>query len=163
MAGKLRHPCIVSVFDVQIENGQPFIVQEYIDGLNLGKIIELEGPLPPDAALRVTTDVAEALAHAHAEGIQHLDVKPGNILIARSGRALVYDQVCLKCMDKRIENRYQSASDLLQTLQSLSLRERHRPQCENSESSTLRRPQCKFDQLPQFPSDGKNLNDQSGR
>ena len=90
-AANLNHPSLVAVYDVQEENGLPYIVQEYIDGENLASIIETEAPIPQEAAAKVVLDVAAGLAHVHSKGIQHLDVKPQNILVARSGRAMLSD------------------------------------------------------------------------
>lgn len=87
----LRHPHIVSVHDVAIEEGLPYIVQEYINGENLANIITQEAPLPAKAAAHVLLDIAAALGYAHSCSIQHLDVKPHNILMDRSGKAVLAD------------------------------------------------------------------------
>ncbi len=91
VAAQLKHPSLVTVFDIQVENGQPYIVQEFIDGENLATIIRDEGPLPLAAAALIVIDVAEGLQHVHANGYQHLDVKPQNIMISRLGKAVLTD------------------------------------------------------------------------
>src|SRR4029077_4395312 len=64
---------------------------ELIDGEDLASILRRVGPLPPRQAARVAAEIARALAAAHARGIVHRDVKPGNVLVARDGRVKVTD------------------------------------------------------------------------
>jgi serine/threonine-protein kinase len=82
-AGSLSHPNIVSVYDygTDAETGGQFIVMQLIDGQDLAAILEKNGPLKVDDAVRIAIGVASALEAAHRRGIVHRDVKPGNILI----------------------------------------------------------------------------------
>ena len=80
-AANLNHPNIVGVYDWGEEDGTYFIVMEYVDGRSLAEIIRAEGPLHPDRAADIATDVAAALGFAHRNGVVHRDVKPGNVLI----------------------------------------------------------------------------------
>jgi eukaryotic-like serine/threonine-protein kinase len=82
---KLKHPNIVTVFDVSHQNGLPYIVMEYVEGRNLAQRLA-EGPLPPREAARLVADVARAVHHAHERGILHRDLKPANILISSEFR-----------------------------------------------------------------------------
>ena len=90
-AASLNHPGIVSVFDYGQDEAGPFIVMELVDGEDLASVIRRTGALPPRQAARLTAEIARALAAAHARGIVHRDVKPGNVLLARDGRVKVAD------------------------------------------------------------------------
>ena len=102
-AANLNHPNIVSVFDWGQEHGTYFIVMEYVDGRTLAEILRADGPLPPERAVDVATDIAAALGHAHAAGVLHRDIKPGNILVAPSGRVKVADWGIGRAMDAAAE------------------------------------------------------------
>ncbi len=86
------HPNIVGVLDAGEQDGQLFIAQRYIEGRDLGKTIEENGPLTPERAVEVMTEIAGALDAAHEAGLVHRDVKPRNILIrARDDRCFLAD------------------------------------------------------------------------
>ena len=92
-AGRLHHPGIVAIFDVgeNPENGDPYIVLEYVAGESLNKVLAREKKLPLETALQLVEEVAEALDYAHAQGVIHRDIKPGNILINDDGHAKIAD------------------------------------------------------------------------
>ena len=79
------------VFDAVEQDGQLWIVMPFIPSVTLAAVLEQGGPLQPDEAAKVGAQVASALAAAHAVGIVHRDVKPGNIFIAEDGAALISD------------------------------------------------------------------------
>ncbi len=83
---RLNHPNIATIYDIDEEDGRPYVVMEYVDGVDVGGFLKRHGPLPPVKAAAIARDVARALAHAHAEGVIHRDIKPSNILIPRRGR-----------------------------------------------------------------------------
>ena len=87
----LRHPNIVACLETGTDDGQPFLVMELIEGEDLAARLRRGGRLAPAEAARIGLDVARALGVAHVRGIVHRDVKPGNILLARDGRAMVTD------------------------------------------------------------------------
>ena len=79
---KLRHANIVEVFDVSAEDDpEKFLVVELVRGATLRKLLKDRAPLPPEIAAAIGIDILAALAHAHAEGVVHRDVKPENVLI----------------------------------------------------------------------------------
>ncbi|HEY8060359.1 MAG TPA: protein kinase, partial [Acidimicrobiales bacterium] len=90
-AAKLTHPNIVAVFDYFEEDGEYFIVQEFIDGRSLAELLRAEGRLHPDRAADIAADVAAGLGAAHREGMVHRDVKAGNVLVAKDGQVKVAD------------------------------------------------------------------------
>ena len=81
-AASLNHHNIVSVYDFGEDEGSWFIVMEYVEGRTLRDIIKAEGPMDPARAAELASEVAAALAAAHAQGIVHRDIKPANVLIA---------------------------------------------------------------------------------
>jgi serine/threonine protein kinase len=89
IAAQLRHPNSLDVLDVGEERGVAYLVMELLDGSNLNARLIDHRILPIDEALGVFFPVAAALAHAHAHGIVHRDVKPGNIFLARDARGTV--------------------------------------------------------------------------
>ncbi|GAP62051.1 serine/threonine protein kinase [Ardenticatena maritima] len=90
MAG-FSHPNIVNVFDVGRTGASPYIVMEYVDGIDLRRKLQQEGRLSIGEALEIARQVAEGVGAAHRKGIVHRDIKPGNILIASDGRVKVAD------------------------------------------------------------------------
>jgi serine/threonine protein kinase len=91
LTARLQHPHAVPVFDAVEQDGQLWIVMPFIPSVTLAAVLEQGGPLQPDEAAKVGAEVASALAAAHAVGIVHRDVKPGNIFIAEDGAALISD------------------------------------------------------------------------
>ena len=91
-AASLNAPSIVSVFDTgEDEDGVPYIVMEFVDGRTLRDVLLEEGRLLPTRALEVTAEVCGALEVAHAAGIVHRDIKPGNVMLTRTGEVKVMD------------------------------------------------------------------------
>ncbi len=90
-AASLSHPNIVSVYDVGQEEDIHYIVMEYIEGQNLNEIIKERAPLQVEESIRIASQIADALDHAHHNQIIHRDIKPHNILIGRNGRVKVTD------------------------------------------------------------------------
>lgn len=90
--GRLNHPNIVTIHDLETDAGENYLVMEFVDGRSLGAILSSREPLPTRVAIDIATQVALALDAAHRCGIVHRDVKPENILIDRaSGRVKVTD------------------------------------------------------------------------
>ncbi|HMH89783.1 MAG TPA: protein kinase [Streptosporangiaceae bacterium] len=90
-AARLSHPNVVTIYDVAEDDGRPWIIMELVQARSLRDVLEQDGPLDPPAAARVGLQVLAALRSAHALGIMHRDVKPGNVLIEADGRAVLAD------------------------------------------------------------------------
>jgi serine/threonine-protein kinase len=88
-AASLSHPNIVGVYDTGTEDGTHFIVTEFVDGRTLKEVIRAEGPLHPQRAAEICADVCSALAAAHARGLIHRDIKPGNVMLTPHGKVKV--------------------------------------------------------------------------
>jgi eukaryotic-like serine/threonine-protein kinase len=88
---RLRHPNIIVVFDVGEEDGRPFIAMEYIDGPTLADLLDRTPPLPLPRRLEIVEGLCAGLAHAHAAGIVHRDVKPANIMVDADGVVKILD------------------------------------------------------------------------
>jgi beta-lactam-binding protein with PASTA domain/tRNA A-37 threonylcarbamoyl transferase component Bud32 len=90
-AANLNHPNIVSLYDYGSDGGTYFIVMEMIEGRSLADIIATEGPLMPERAAEIASDVASALDRAHRSGLVHRDIKSSNIMITSTGQTKVTD------------------------------------------------------------------------
>ncbi|MGF6883982.1 serine/threonine protein kinase [Nocardia sp. GAS34] len=85
VAAKLSHEHAIAVYDVVLEAGEPWLVMEYLPSRSVAKALALADALPPIEVAQIGAQVADALAAAHAAGIVHRDIKPGNILVADRG------------------------------------------------------------------------------
>ncbi len=90
-AARLSHPNVVTIYDVVEDDGRPWIVMELVPSRSLRDVVDAEGPLTARQAAAVGLQVLAALRAAHALGIMHRDVKPGNVLIDAGGRAVLAD------------------------------------------------------------------------
>ncbi|MYW02620.1 serine/threonine-protein kinase [Streptomyces sp. SID3343] len=90
-AARLSHPSVVRVYDVVEEDDRPWIVMELVKSRSLAEVIRADGPMAADRVAEIGIAMVDALRTAHAAGILHRDVKPGNVLIMDNGRAVLSD------------------------------------------------------------------------
>src|SRR6266566_4252147 len=95
----LNHPNIITIYDIDSENGTDFMVMELVPGKMLSKLLPAGGQ-KLDEALKYSVQIADALSTAHAAGIIHRDLKPGNVMITDSGRVKVLDFGLAKLTEK---------------------------------------------------------------
>jgi serine/threonine protein kinase len=91
LAARLRHPHIVSVYDIQSRAGLQWYVMEFVPGANVAQLVKKEGPFPIQKTTRLLFEALSALEHAHALGLVHRDIKPENMLIEPDGRLRITD------------------------------------------------------------------------
>jgi serine/threonine-protein kinase len=91
LAARLAHPNVVGVLDAGEVDGLPFIVMEYVDGETLADVVRREGALPWGRAVGLAVQALDGLEHAHAAGLVHRDVKPGNLLLRGDGQLKIGD------------------------------------------------------------------------
>jgi serine/threonine-protein kinase len=91
LAAALEHPGIVPIYAAGEADGLLYLAMRHVRGTDLRPLLEREGRLEPDKAIRILAPVAEALDAAHAQGLVHRDVKPGNILVDADDRAFLAD------------------------------------------------------------------------
>jgi len=89
-ASALNHPNILTIYEIDTDAGVDYIAMEYVEGGTLADLVAC-GPVPADRALRLASQVADALAAAHAAGVVHRDLKPSNIMLAAGERVKVVD------------------------------------------------------------------------
>jgi serine/threonine protein kinase len=90
-AARLNHPHVVRIYDVVHDDGQSWIVMEYVPSRSLHQVLQQEGPYDPAGAARIGLAVLDALDAAHRAGVLHRDVKPHNVLIGTDGRVVLTD------------------------------------------------------------------------
>ncbi len=91
VAAKLSHPNIVRVFDSGEDDGRPYIVMEYVEGESLAEALQRRGKLLPDETVELALQICAGLEHAHADGLVHRDIKPGNLLLRDDGVLKIAD------------------------------------------------------------------------
>lgn len=90
-AGQLKHPNIVTIFDVNEEDGRPFIVMEFVHGKTLAEVVLSGDDVPLASKLDLIMELCEGLAFAHAAGIIHRDIKPSNMMVDEHGHLRILD------------------------------------------------------------------------
>ena len=85
---QLSHPHICALHDVGHQDGVHFLVLEYLEGETLAKRIE-RGAIPVDQAIKIGVEICDALDKAHRHGVTHRDLKPGNVMLTKTGSKLL--------------------------------------------------------------------------
>jgi serine/threonine-protein kinase len=91
MGLQLRHPNIVSIYDIVNDSRTPYLVMEFVEGETLREILKIRKQFDPVSALKIMTDVCSGLDHASRLGITHRDLKLSNVLVSASGRCKLVD------------------------------------------------------------------------
>jgi len=91
VAARLRHPAVVTIFDVVEQDGRPWIVMELVPSRSLADIIRTDGPLPPARVAGIGLRVLDAIVTAAAAGVEHRDIKPANVLVTTQGGVVLTD------------------------------------------------------------------------
>jgi hypothetical protein len=90
-AGRLRHPGLIAIYDVVIEESRPWLIMEYVAARSLEDVFVDDGPISPRRVAEIGVQLLAALRAAHDAGIVHRDVKPSNVLLETSGRVVLTD------------------------------------------------------------------------
>jgi len=90
-AAEIEHPNVIPVYEVGDDDGLLFISMRFVQGIDLGRLLSLRGRLEPERTAHLISQVADALDAAHARGLVHRDVKPGNILVAERDHVYLTD------------------------------------------------------------------------
>src|SRR6185437_14008742 len=91
LARQITHKNVIRIFDVRDSGGLKFITMEYVEGRDLGSVVEAKGKLPIAESVAMVMQICSGLACAHAEGVVHRDLKPSNIMVEPNGRVVVMD------------------------------------------------------------------------
>jgi serine/threonine-protein kinase len=86
--GRLSHPHLIPVVEVGDVNGKPYLVMEYVDGLDLAQLVKQQGPLRVGQAADFVRQAAIGLQYVHERGLVHRDIKPSNLLLSRSDQQI---------------------------------------------------------------------------
>src|SRR5438874_10681428 len=95
LAARVVSSAVVPVLDAGVENGVPYVIQRYVDGIDLEELLGIhsaaERTIPVPTLVRIALDIFQGLAAIHTAGVVHRDIKPPNLFLAGSGEALVGD------------------------------------------------------------------------
>ena len=88
---RVNDPHVVTVFDIVVDDGRPFLVMEFVDGMTLSELIRRDGRIDPARVVSIAEDICSGLAAVHACGIVHRDMKPSNVFLTASGAVKIGD------------------------------------------------------------------------
>jgi len=90
-SGRLQHPNIVTIYDLGVHEGTPYLVMEFLEGESLDANIRARRPMSLEDKLNIGIQLCEGLAYAHERNIVHRDVKPGNVMLLKDGTVKIVD------------------------------------------------------------------------
>jgi len=102
IAARLQHQNVVIVYDVVEDGGAPWLIMEYVPSRSLAMVMRESGPLPPYQVADIGAQAAAGLAAAHANGVIHRDVKPGNVLLGDDGTVKITDFGISRAVDDAV-------------------------------------------------------------
>ncbi|MDL2718759.1 MAG: protein kinase [Acidobacteriota bacterium] len=88
---KISHPNVCRLYDYGVAGESPYLTMEFVEGVDLGTLLDSGGPIPSARALRILTQLTRGVAAAHAAGIVHRDLKPANVMVRPSGDISILD------------------------------------------------------------------------
>ena len=101
-AGALRHPNIVEAYDADTEGNHHYLVMEYVEGLDIQRMVKQDGPLDYEKTADFVRQAAIGLAHAHKVGLIHRDIKPANLLVDPAGTVKLLDMGLARFTDENL-------------------------------------------------------------
>jgi formylglycine-generating enzyme required for sulfatase activity/tRNA A-37 threonylcarbamoyl transferase component Bud32 len=108
-AAQLNHPNVVLAFDAAEAGSRTFLVMEYVEGIDLAKLVKAKGPLPVATACEYVRQAALGLQHAHERGLVHRDIKPANLLLAKASPGASGSAPLVKVLDMGLARLQESA------------------------------------------------------
>lgn len=112
---RLQHPNIITAYDASIQDGSYWLAMEYVDGIDLGRLVKEQGPLPVDKAVDYLIQAAHGLEHSHKQGVVHRDIKPSNLLLDADGTVRILDMGLVRFTDAPAAGTATSPDGLTQT------------------------------------------------
>src|SRR5260370_1398370 len=103
LATRLTHPNLVAAYDAGQVAGLPYLVMEFVEGVDLDQLIEARGSLPVPEGGEVARQAAVGLEHIHEHGLVHRDVKPSNLMLTPSGQVKVLDLGLARLLNESVE------------------------------------------------------------
>ena len=111
----LVHAHIIRIFDIDVQDGQPYIVMDFVEGQSLEQRLRA-GPLSPEVVLQIMVPLTRALGYAHSQGVIHRDLKPANVLLKPDGSAVLADFGIARPLDTHSSTQLTATGALIGTV-----------------------------------------------
>src|SRR5205807_2815071 len=112
-AARLEHPNVVSIYDADRAADTHFIAMEFVEGIDLGRLLKQQGPLPPTQACDFVRQAALGLQHAHEQGLVHRDLKPSNLMVGKRSNTVKILDLGLTRLDRRSDEESELPTDIV--------------------------------------------------
>jgi hypothetical protein len=112
---RLTHPNVITAYDASTQDNTYYLVMEYVDGPDLGRLVKEQGPLSVERAVDYVAQAARGLEYTHKKGVVHRDIKPSNLLLDSDGRVKILDMGLVRFTDARAEGGAVTRDGLTQT------------------------------------------------